>query len=170
MLRAGKCHENGEKTHYAGADLDELKGAYAFEISKLQGRREMQLNTNKKIIQRAEGLLADVTGRERFCTVSCSHISQFCKVAMTGGLISRPQLRDPETGKLDVNKLKRNASFKVMIEQGWSWYIFPSELDEKYPSFAKLAQRALNSSNNCRQIMTEIELACQLVEFFYMVS
>ncbi len=37
MLRAGKCHENGEKTHYAGADLDELKGAYAFEISKLQG-------------------------------------------------------------------------------------------------------------------------------------
>ena len=47
MLRACKCRENAEKIHYAGADLDELKGALGFEISKLQEHREMQLNKIK---------------------------------------------------------------------------------------------------------------------------
>ena len=42
---------------------------------------------------------------------------------------------------------------------------FPSELDDKYPAFAKLSERALNSANNCRQTCSEIELACQIVEF-----
>ena len=165
MLTAGKCHENEDKIHFAGADLTELNAAFAFELSKLKARRAMQVNKNKKLIKRAGGLLAEVTGLERFCTVGCSHISQFCKLAMQGGKTSRPKLRDPDTNQLDVGRLKRNANYKTMIEKGWRWCIFPSEIDEQFPQFAKLAQRALNSSNNCRQTTSEIELACQMVEF-----
>ena len=109
--------------------------------------------------------MANANGRERFVTVGCSHITQFCKVAMVGGITSRSKLQIEGTSQLDVPKLKRNANFRIMIEQGWQWYIFPSELDDKYPAFAKLSQRALNSANNCRQTCSEIELACQIVEF-----
>jgi len=165
MLTAGKCHEAGEKIHFAGADLQELRAAFAFELSKLPDRRNMQLAKNNSLIQRANGLLSNLTGKERFVTVGSSHISQFCKHAQSGGKTCRLKLQDPDTGLLDVAKLKRNRNFKTMIEKGWKWTIFPSELDEAYPSFAKLAQRALNSSNNCRQELGEIELACQLVEF-----
>lgn len=166
MLSAAKCHETGEKIHFAGADLQELRSAFAFELSKLSDRRKMQVDKNSALIKRSEGLLPDLTGRERFATVGCSHISQFCKHAATGhGKTCRSKLQDPETGQLDVAKLKRNRNYQIMLEKGWKWKIFPSELDEAYPSFAKLAQRALNSSNNCRQELGEIELACQMVEF-----
>ena len=166
MLSAAKCHETGEKIHFAGADLQELRSAFAFELSKLANRRKMQVEKNKALIKRSDGLLSDLTGRERFVTVGCSHISQFCKHAASGhGKTCRIKLQDPETGQLDVAKLKRNRNYKVMLEKGWKWKIFPSELDEAYPSFAKLAQRALNSSNNCRQELGEIELACQMVAF-----
>ena len=47
MLSAGQAHKNGEKIHYAGADLDELKAAYAFELSKDPERRAIQHNKNK---------------------------------------------------------------------------------------------------------------------------
>ena len=52
-----------------------------------------------------------------------------------------------------------------MIDDGWSWTIFVSEFDEAFPAFARLAQRALNSANNCRQNIAEIEMACQLADF-----
>ena len=51
-----------------------------------------------------------------------------------------------------------------MIDDGGSWTIFVSELDEAFPAFARLAQRALNSANNCRQNNGEIEMACQLAD------
>ena len=54
-----------------------------------------------------------------------------------------------------------------MLESGWGWWIFPAELDDAYPMFAKLAQRALNSGNSIRQDTSEIELACQATEFYH---
>ena len=40
------------------------------------------------------------------------------------------------------------------------------QLDDAFPAFAKLAQRALNASNSIRQDTSEIELSCQVVEFY----
>ena len=38
-------------------------------------------------------------------------------------------------------------------------------LYEAFPEFARLAQRALNSANTCRQSIGDIEMACQLADF-----
>ena len=48
-----------------------------------------------------------------------------------------------------------------MIDDGWSWTIFVSELDEAFA----LAQRALKSAKNRGQSIGEIEMACQLANF-----
>ena len=71
-----------------------------------------------------------------------------------------------KAGRIDVTKVKRNGNFKVMLERGWGWAIFVAELDDAFPAFAKLAQRALNASNSIRQDTSEIELSCQVVEFY----
>ena len=76
-----------------------------------------------------------------------------------------PKLQD-RAGRIDIGKLKANPSFAKMLEKGWKWKIFYAELDDAFPDFAKLAQRALNASNSIRQDPSEIELACQVAEFY----
>lgn len=107
MLSAGKAHEVGERIHFAGADLNELRTSYAFELSKIPSRRAMQLEKNANLIRRANGLLADLNGMERFATVGSSHVSQFCKFSKQGGKTCRPKLQD-EAGMLDVARLKKS--------------------------------------------------------------
>merc|ERR1712061_928106 len=71
------------------------------------------------------------------------------------------KLRDAQ-GKLNVAKLKQNPQFKIMIEDGWSWIIIPAEVDELFPAFAKIAQKALNTSNHVGIAVGELETQLQL--------
>ena len=91
---------------------------YGFELSKDPKRRAMQLTKNNTTIERANGLLANATGKERFITVGCSHTTQFCKLAMIGGITSRPKLRSEGTHRLDVEKggngIYRNGTGRVL--------------------------------------------------------
>ena len=107
MLSVGKAHEVGGRIHVAGADLNELRTSFAFELSKIPSRRAMQLEKNANLIHRADRLLADLNGRERFATVGASHVSQFCKFSKQGGKTCRPKLQD-EAGMLDVARLKKS--------------------------------------------------------------
>ena len=44
-----------------------------------------------------------------------------------------------------------------MTEEGWEWTILPSAVDEKFPLFAKVAQKALNTANHVGIEMGELE-------------
>ena len=165
MLTPTKAHKVGDGIHHAGADFKALDSAFAFELSKQPDRRAMQIAKNEALVERANGLLAKVNYKERFTTCGTSHFTAFCKHANAGGKTPMPKIAD-RSGRIDVPKLKRNANFRSMLESGWQWQIFPAELDEAHPDFAKLAQRALNSGNSIRQDTSEIELACQATEFY----
>ncbi len=165
MLTPTKAHKVGDGIHHAGADFQALDSAFAFELSKDPARRAMQIAKNVALVERANGLLANVNYRERFTTCGTSHFTAFVKHANAGGRTPMPKIAD-RAGRIDLPKLKRNANFRRMLESGWGWWIFPAELDDAYPGFAKLAQRALNSGNSIRQETSEIELACQATEFY----
>ena len=165
MLNPTKAHRVGDQVHHAGADFKQLDAAYAFELSKVTARRAFQIKKNEEVVERSSGLLAKVNYKERFITVGTSHLSQFCKQAMIAGKTPMPKLQD-RAGRIDIGKLKANPSFAKMLEKGWKWKIFYAELDDAFPDFAKLAQRALNASNSIRQDPSEIELACQVAEFY----
>ena len=71
-----------------------------------------------------------------------------CKLAnQANPKTSLDELKD-EHGNLNVNKLKENQQFRKMIEEGWEWTIVPSWVDEQFPAFAKVAQKALNTANH----------------------
>ena len=59
--------------------------------------------------------MANANGNELFATVGGSHVTQFCKVTMVGGITLRLKLRIEGANQLDVAKLRRNANYKIMI-------------------------------------------------------
>ena len=164
MLSARNAHKLAELIHLSGADLDELGTALSFEIANEPSKRAQQLRKNQELIKRACGLLADINGAERFITVGCGHTAAICKHAKAGGRTSSKIIQDVN-GYLDVPKLKRDPTFQLMIEKGWKWTVIKADVDLKYPEFAKLTQRACNSSNSNRQHSSEFEIICQLSDY-----
>lgn len=164
MLSAHNADRLMEKIHQAGADLALLVNAIAIEIAKDSTKRAYQLDKNDELIKRAGGLLANRNGAERFLTIGCGHTAAGCKNAMAGGKTCSKLLQDVN-GYMDVGKLKRNSKFQHMLEKGWLWKIIRCEVDEVFPDFAKIAQRALNSSNDNKQLLSETEIICQLADY-----
>ena len=165
MLNPSKSHHVGEQIHFAGADPKQLDAAFAFELAKEHARRAYQLKKNKDLIARSNDLVSPINGKERFITIGTSHFTQFVKQAMRGGKTIKNKLQD-KLGNIDVSALKRNKPFADLLDHGWVWKIFVAELDEAYPDFATLAQRALNAFNSIRQDTGEIETAMQAGEFY----
>lgn len=164
MLSAHNADRLVEKIHLAGADLALLVNAIAIEISKDGTKRAYQLQKNDELIKRAGGLLANRNGAERFLTIGCGHTTAGCKNAISGGKTCSKILQDVN-GYMDVGKLKRNSKFQHMLEKGWLWKIIRCEVDDAFPDFAKIAQRALNSSNDNKQLLSETEIICQLADY-----
>ncbi|CAK0814057.1 unnamed protein product [Prorocentrum cordatum] len=67
---------------------------------------------------------------------------------------------DPDL--IDVQKLCQNAQFKLMIEKGWAWEVAPSIIDELFPGFAHVAQKALNTQNHIGTEVGELETCMTL--------
>ena len=165
MLSARNAHKLAEQIHLSGADYAQLGNALCFEIAIDATKKKSQLDKNRALILRSGGLLAEISGAERFITVGCGHTAGICKHAEAGGRTSSKILQD-SNGYMDVAKLKKNATFKKMLEVGWEWTCIKSAVDFAYPQFAKLAQQACNSSNSNRQQTSEPELVCQLADYY----
>ena len=54
-----------------------------------------------------------------------------------------------------------------MIEEGWSWDVVPAVIDELWPSFATVAQKALNTQNHIGTEVGELETCMTLASSVY---
>ena len=117
MLSPFNVHRNAGRIKRAGANITHLINAVAFELAPSGKQREDNLKANELLIKRAAGLLAAITGSERYLTVGCGHTVAFCKHANIGGKTIQPELQD---GKGNINKhvLFEQNDFKTMIEVG----------------------------------------------------
>ena len=61
--------------------------------------------------------------------------------------------------------IEKDAVYKSMTNDGWSWHIIPFAVDEQFPQFANIAQQALNVSNHRVTEMSELEVAIILAKF-----
>ena len=165
MLSPFNAHRNAATIHRVGADRKQLINAVAIELAPDgTDARNKQLAANEGLIKRADGLLAGINGSERVLSVGCGHTAAFCKHAAVGGRTSEEVLAD-DAGNLDVAKIKRNTEFAAMIDQGWSWEVVKAKIDEDFPLFAKVAQKALNVSNNVGAVVSELEACVTLADF-----
>ena len=78
------------------------------------------------------------------------------------GRTSQKSLQMVGSDLIDVQKLCLNAHFKTMIEKGWAWEVVPSIIDELFPGFASVAQKALNTQNHIGTEVGELETCMTL--------
>ena len=162
MLSPHNVHSNAEVIYSVGADRKQLTNAFCIELGDSGKQREDNIAKNVELVRRAKGLLAEVSGSERFLTVGCGHTTAFCKLAGTRrGRTTAMKLASAD-GTIDLHKVYKNAEFKAMITEGWSWTVVPSDVDTAYPQFAEVAQKALNSSNHVAQLTGELEVGIYL--------
>jgi len=159
------AHRTGAYIKKMGADLDLLKKATAFEVCPYEPKKSEQLGFNRKLVAQSNGLLAPVSGTERFLTVGCGHTAAFCKAAMAGCTTPQQTLAD-KAGCLNVQHLSRNdQSMAAMLSEGWAWTVVSWRCELAWPSLPDLAQRALNAANSVASQSTEMEIAASIAEF-----
>ena len=78
------CHRKGGAIVAAGADLQQLSGAVAFELSSHKATRKKQFQFNIDQAASSQGMLPHPNGQERFLTCSKSHTVLFCKPLQEG--------------------------------------------------------------------------------------
>jgi hypothetical protein len=159
LLSPHNVHRNAARIKSCGADVKQLTNALCMELATSGKTRDDHLEKNSKLIGRAAGLLAPITGSERYLTLGCGHTAAFCKQAAVQGRTSQKSLQCSDSELVDLQKLCGNAHFKTMIMEGWSWEVVCAAIDEVYPKFATIAQKALNTQNHISTEVGELE-AC----------
>jgi hypothetical protein len=161
LLSPYNAHRNAAKIDAGGGDRKQLTNAICMELAPCGSLRAEHLEANQQLIERAKLLLAEINGEERYITLGCGHTAAWCKHAAVGGRTPEKSLQD-EFGNIDVQKVKRNNEFRLMIEEGWDWLVVPHEIDAAYPKFAQIAQKALNVANHVSSAVSELEAAVTL--------
>ena len=158
LLSPHNAHRNAAKIHVAGANISNLANALCVELASHGPMRDEHIQKNMALIERALGLLAPVNGDERYLTLSCGHTAAFCKVAQMLGETSAKELQIADSTKIDVQKLCKSNDFKTMIHTGWGWDVVRACVDEEFPDFSQIAQKALNTQNNANTAISEFEV------------
>ena len=103
---------NGHKAHKTGADVSKtgcvpskLYDAFAFEVWPMEPKCTSQMDFNRTQVLKAGGLLADVTGTERFLGVNHCHFVAFLKAALAGCKTNQKSIMDG-TGKINIGYLR----------------------------------------------------------------
>ena len=161
MLNAKQVHNKGKVIANIGADRNQLSTAIAVEIAPSGPTRVANLEANRKLIEKSNGLLAPMNGQELYLSLGCGHTVAFCKVAPLCGPTPEKTLQD-EHGALDCARLQKQSEFKAMMEIGWAWEIIPWDVDAMFPKFAKKCQKALNGSNSASSEIGELDTAMAL--------
>ena len=163
LLSPHNLHRNGGRIHKVGADLKQLTNAYGIELAEEGELRAANISANESLVNRSNGLLAPVTGAERFLSLGCGHTAGFCKACYVPCKTTEASIANDE-GLIDVEKIKKDRAFKTMIEVGWKWTIVRAIVDREFPGFSKLAQRALNTSNHIATEVGELETCCTVAD------
>ena len=158
-------HKNMRIIAHIGADESQLAGHACFEISTKEHIRDMQIAFNLRLIKQAAGLLAGPTGKERYLTVGGGHTGAGCRAIIYNCKSGVEKLID-NTGRFSYEKAtKRDAVFKQMLDEGWTFIIIPAFVEEEFPELPHLGQQALNASNNVSSETSELETATTIAEY-----
>jgi len=165
-VNAYNVHRVGAMLRQIGVDPAELEKAVAFERMPTDPMKSSQVTFTQKLISSSKGMLAPMTGAERFCTVGTGHTTQFFKAMKAACSTTEPTLADPTMGgKMQAETLSQYARFHSALTKGWRWAVLPWQAEVTWSQLPDLAQRALNASNNVASLMSELEVCVSIAEF-----
>jgi len=162
LLSPHNVHRNAAKILASGANMANLTNALCVEMPAAGPARAAHIQKNNSLIQRSSGLLAPISGGERYLSLGCGHTVAFCKAAQISGVTSAPSLQVPGATKIDLQKICQSTDFATMVRHGWSWEVVSSAVDVEFDLFSRIAQKALNTQNGANTAISELECMMQL--------
>ena len=159
------AHKQLARVHKAGANLSLLNQATCVELHPVgHPQRQQDIDWNKNLVSACKGMLADITGTERFQSLSNGHTTAGCRAANAGCKTTYKDISDA-AGNINASMLKnKSKDMSTMLEVGWEWFIVPCWLPEECPEFCHLCSSALNAVNQLHTVAGEVETGLQLVE------
>ena len=155
MVNAFNAHKKGHDILEAGVKAELLPpNSLAVEVAIDSKVKENQFKLNMKMVSDSNGLLAPVTGHERFLTLANSHFVQWAR-AMDNGC------KGP-----DGNPLTVTPDMKPLLREGWQWRIISSEAEKLWPQLPAFAAMAMNSHNTNQITSNELEAMMQLADLY----
>lgn len=155
-------HKKGGVICAAGANLDQLGNAIAFELSKDEATRQSQIEFNTKMVTDAGGMMAPLNGKVRYLTCSKGHTVQFCRAVQSNCKTSQSSLAGAD-GCLGSHLLK-DRQLQHMIEKGWAWTIIVDSVEKQWPKLPSLVESAGNSSNATYEVQNQVELMMAIIQ------
>ena len=147
MLNAWDVHAKGAKMLELGIAMNKIQESVAFEVSTKGSTKQQQLQANIQLVESSHNQLAPVTGQERLLSCSSSHLVAFCKAVLHGCQTQEPSLKAKTNGQLSLAALANSQDGLVtMCEQGWTWLVVSSLVEEAFPDLPTLVQQALNTT------------------------
>ncbi len=157
-LNAYNVHEVLATVLAIGTDLEHLHKATAFELSGVGALRDEEIKFNENLILNANGLLAELTGDERLCSVASSHFTASLRALIAGTRTSEESLKD-SSGRLNRIQLTKNDEvMRQILDEGFIWTIIPVYAMVLFPGLPGLAQKALNAEHTTFNMATELQV------------
>ena len=151
-------HKTLAKVKEIGADKEAVHRACAFEMAPVGEEREAQIAFNQNLIERASGMLADLRGQERVCSVATSHFTAGCRAAVDSCETPEVTIKD-KNGKLNFAQLvEHDTNFAELIQEGWQWTILPYIVQVAWPKLPDLIQDALNAEHATFSMASELQV------------
>ena len=120
----------------------------------------------KRLAENSEMRLAPISGKERFMSVSSSHISQFCKAVACGACMTEVhELASVNQGCMSVDGFSahfQDKEFERLAKEGWQWNCIKSELETECGWLPQLLQASMNTANMIGKEPKEMEIAMAL--------
>ena len=146
----------------AGADLNLLVDATAFEIAPNGKSRDEALDANRKLAANSLGALPDVNGMERYAMVATSHVQGTIKAAKAG--CTSPFENICTNGKLDPRKITDSDEVMATIfEKGYPVHVWRHVAEELFPELPGVLEAILNSTNAIAKPKNEIQCFTETV-------
>ena len=157
-LNTFNVHENLRAIKEIGADREAVHRATCFEMAPVGPDREAQIAFNNQLIERSSGQLAPLSGKERVCSVACSHFTAGCRAAEGASLTPERSLADSDGRLNKISLCCEDQEFKDLIEQGWDWTTLPHTCQKIWPKLPDLAQDALNAEHATFAMASELQV------------
>jgi hypothetical protein len=155
MLSWHDMHAKGGAILSLGFDKEKLQRSVAFEIAADAATRARQFLANKELTKQAQGLVAPVTGAERFLTVASSHVCGFFRAVLAGCRTEEPSLKQLSNGILSLDACSAAPTsadgsrvhnpFKSLCLEGWEWEIISQAVEAAIPDLPAFIQQCLNT-------------------------
>ena len=157
-LNAFNVHQTMATVKSIGADPAAVHMATCFEMAPDGAERKAQVAFNQNLIGGANGLLAPLSGRERVCSVACSHFTAGCRASEHSCHTPEGSLKDVN-GRINLIQLcEDDLDLKDLITRGWDWWVLPYICQKIWPKLPDLAQDALNAEHATFSMASELQV------------